>query len=136
MTDPPVPPPPLPPDAYRQMARLLRSGLLLAGVILAVALGVFVYRHSGESLPHILEANPIAGFLTLSGLVAGLGGGHSQAYLTVGIIVLVATPLARVAMGAYYFERAGDRALGRIAIIVLILLLAGILVLGPFLAGS
>ncbi|MGI0132912.1 MAG: DUF1634 domain-containing protein [Thermoplasmata archaeon] len=125
--------PALPPIAYHRMALVLRVGLAIAGGLLAVALVAYLRDHPGGTLPSILEHNPIGAYLDPVGLVSGLMQVHAQAFLTLGILVLVATPLARVATGCYYFVRGEDRPLARISAIVLVLLIVGILVLGPLL---
>jgi uncharacterized membrane protein len=119
--------------AYRRMAWVLGTGIAAAALVLAVALVDFLRRHPGASFSSFLTNNPIQNYLTFSGLITGIEQGHSQALLTLGILILVATPLARVATGAYYFHRAGDRTLARIALTVLALLLVGTLILGPVL---
>lgn len=124
---------PLPPQAYHRMALVLRLGLLLAGGFLAVALIAFLHEHPDESLATVLQANPILSYLDPSGLAHGLETGRAQAFLTVGILLLVVTPFARVATGLYYFVREGDRALVRISATVLLLLVVGVLVVGPLL---
>jgi uncharacterized membrane protein len=123
----------LPAEAYRRISWVLRIGVACAAVLLAAALLDFLRRHPGASFSTFLGENPIRDYLSLPGLVSGIEEGHSEAILTLGILVLVATPLARVATGWYYFQRGGDRPLARIALAVLALLLVGILVLGPLL---
>ncbi|MDE1821474.1 MAG: DUF1634 domain-containing protein [Euryarchaeota archaeon] len=124
----------LPPEAYGRMASGLRYGLLAAGTLLGVALLFFLSRHSGETFSQALQQNPLRGYLSPGGLGGGLLGGHAEAFLTLGILVLVATPILRVALGAYYFHRAHDATLTRISLTVLVLLVVGIVVLGPLLA--
>jgi len=131
MTSDSAPNPPLPEAAYRRMAQVLRVGLAISGVLLGVALVAFVAKHPGITLSNVLGANPIEDYLTFPGLVSGVVEGHTQAYLTIAILVLVLTPLARVVTGLYYFARAKDRPLARISLAVLVLLVFGILVLGP-----
>lgn len=133
MTAPTAPRIALPPEAYRVMARVLRSGLLLAAALLVASLVDFVLRHPGVSLADVLAANPIEGYLTPASLATGLLGGHAQAFLTLGILVLVATPILRVGTGWYYFYRVHDVPLARVAAVVTALLLVGILVVGPLL---
>lgn len=125
--------PQLPPAAYARMAWLLRGGLIVAAVILAVSLADYLRRHPGASRTSILDTNPIRNYLTAPGLLSGIANGHAEAFLTVAILVLVATPILRVAAGAYYFRRIGDRPLERISLTVLLLLLIGIAILGPWL---
>jgi uncharacterized membrane protein len=121
----------LPPSAYLRMALLLRFGLLLSLGLLLGAIVAYLVAHPSTSSAQAISSNPIIGFLNLPGLVGGLVAGAPTAYLTLGLVVLVATPVLRVATGFYYFQRGGERALATITLVVLVLLLVGILVIGP-----
>lgn len=122
---------PLPPEAYRRMSQVLRAGLVVSLGMLAVGLAVEIALHSGQPISEIVSSNPILQYLNLPGLAAGLASGSLSAYLTLGLLVLVATPLLRVASGFYYFATGGERWMAGITLTVLVLLLLGILVLGP-----
>ncbi|HYB79674.1 MAG TPA: DUF1634 domain-containing protein [Thermoplasmata archaeon] len=138
MTTAPVPGPssppnshPLPAEAYERMALVLRLGLGVALGILGIGVVAYLLQNPGASSSDVLSHNPILTYLHLSELVSGLAAGSVGAVLTLGLIVLVATPIARVASGLYYFQRGRERAMTGIAFIVLVLLLLGILVIGP-----
>ncbi len=122
----------LPRVAYTHMALLLRIGL---GVSLALLVGstlAYVIAQPDQSLSSLLNTNLAAPFLSLTGLFGGLATGSPEAFLTLGVLVLIATPVARVALGAYYFQRNGERIIAAVALIVLILLLVGLLLIGPY----
>lgn len=121
----------LPAAAYRSMARLLRVGLAVSLLVLLGSVVAFVLKYPHATISSILAENPIQGYLTLPGLAQGLAAGAPEAYLTVGLLVLVATPIARVLCGLYWFQRNGEVAIARVTLVVLLLLLAGLLLLGP-----
>jgi uncharacterized membrane protein len=123
----------LPPAAYVRMTLILRAGLLLSLTILAVTLAVYVAVHPAATSASVIGSNPILRYLSVTGLVVGLARGSLEAYLTLGLLVLLVTPVLRVASGFYYFEKGHDRGLARITLAVLLLLLFGLLVLGPLL---
>ncbi len=137
MIDPAEPPgradtvPDLPAEAYRRMSTVLRAGLLVSVAILGGGLVAYRAAYPGASSGDVLRSNPILHYLGLSGLLAGLGSGSVAAYLTLGLLVLLATPILRVLSGFYYFRRARERTLATISLTVFALLLFGILVLGP-----
>lgn len=122
---------PLPPEAYARMTLVLRLGLAISLAILGSGVVVYVLLNPGVSSSAVLSSNPIANYLSLSGLATGLATGSVSAVLTLGLIVLVATPIVRVASGLYYFQKGRERAMTAIAFAVLVLLLLGILVIGP-----
>ncbi|MGP8073812.1 MAG: DUF1634 domain-containing protein [Thermoplasmata archaeon] len=122
----------LPPQAYRNIVLSLRTGLIAALVLLVGGIAAYVAVHPGVTSGGILSSNPIASFLTFSGLARGLAHGSPEAFLTLGILVLVATPIVRVVAGFYYFERGGERTMAGITLVVFVLLLFALLVFGPF----
>ena len=140
MSAPETPPPhtrvrrhELPDVAYARMALVLRLGLVVSAVILLAGLAAFLLEHPSEMLTNLLSSNPIQQYLDPFQLARGLLAGHSQSLLTIGVVVLVLTPIFRVATGWYYFLQDGERAMAAVTFTVLVLLLLGLLVLGPLL---
>jgi len=122
---------PLPPEAYVRMTLVLRVGLGLSLAILIGGLAAYILVHPGATSESVLSTNPILGYLSFPGLGSGLASGAVEAFLTLGLVVLVATPIVRVLSGFYYFRRAGERAMTMITLVVLVMLLVGLLVIGP-----
>ena len=121
----------LPDAAYVRMTFVLRLGLGLALVILGGGIVAYLLANPGETSQSVLSSNPILGYLSVPGLGSGLADGSIGAVLTLGLIVLVATPIVRVVSGLYYFRKVGERAMTAITFSVLVLLLLGLLVIGP-----
>jgi len=121
----------LPPEAYARMTLVLRVGLALALAILGGGIVAYILENPGQSSSSVLSNNPILNYLSFPGLGSGLGAGSVSAVLTLGLIVLVATPIVRVVSGLYYFRKVGERAMTGITLAVLVLLLLGILFIGP-----
>ncbi|MCI4364335.1 MAG: DUF1634 domain-containing protein [Thermoplasmata archaeon] len=122
----------LPAATTHQMSRLLRTGLAFAAAIALVgALRVLI--EGGALSLNVFDpvANRMAFDLSSIGRYFLEGNGVGIAAL--GLLVLVATPVARVAFGIYGFWRAKDPVLARIATVVLLLLLVGLFALGPLL---
>lgn len=123
----------LPAEAYVLMSWVLRAGLLIASAFLLGALVMFFAQHPAAQLSVLLGTNPISGYLSPASLGRGIVSGHPQAYLTLGVLVLVVTPLGRVLTGCWYFLHNEEREMALVSGTVLALLLFGLLVLGPFL---
>ena len=130
-TPPTTAPGPLPAEAYRKMTLVLRVGLLSALAILLSALAAYLLENPAGTSAGTISSNPITSYLTLAGLAHGLATGAPEAYLALGTFVLIATPLLRVATGIYYFGAHHERTLTAVTVTVMILLLLGILVIGP-----
>jgi uncharacterized membrane protein len=125
------PHPELPEDAYRRTTLALRAGLLASVAVSIGALAAYLLTHPGESSSTAIGSNPILQYLTLGGFAQGLAAGAPEAYLTLGIFLLIATPISRVIVGTYYFRLGRERVMAAVTLAVLVLLLLGIFVIGP-----
>jgi len=89
------------------MGIVLRSGVLLAATIVAVGGGVFLVRHR---LPvadyHVFGGEPTQ-LRTVRGIVGQALQWHGSGLIQLGLLLLIATPVARVAfsVGAFLYER-------------------------------
>ncbi|MGI0156390.1 MAG: DUF1634 domain-containing protein, partial [Thermoplasmata archaeon] len=115
-----------------RLALLLRTGLLAAAAVVLV--GIVRVVLSGAAL-QLTVLSPGADQVAFnpSALWAGLAAGSGESILTLGLLLLVAVPVARVALGAvtFYIER--DPLLTRATLVVLVLLLIGLFAIGPLL---
>lgn len=111
-----------------RIARLLRLGTYLA--IALIAVGVILMLMTGRSP---LDAAPA---FDPARLVADLVGLQPAGFLWLGLLVVLLTPAARVAVSAMGYARVGDRSMALIAGLVLIVILTGVLIGTPGLLGS
>lgn len=103
------------------LERTVRT-VLRAGIAVAVALmlfGVALALVRGDGLP--------AGVTMVAELPAGLAGFEPQAYLSLGIIVLIGTPFVRVAGALVVFARERDLRYALITGVVLVVMSASVL---------
>jgi len=101
------------------IAKLLRAGVVLSAAV--VAAGGIWYLASDPPLPdygHYHES--------LRGLQALLALPGPEQLIVIGLLVLVATPIFRVAFAVMAFALEGDRAYTAISALVLVLLLYSI----------
>jgi uncharacterized membrane protein len=104
---------------------ILRWGVVIAAIV--GALGV-----AGELIVH---ASAIPDFRRFSGdaatglpsILAGVLQGHTRAIMQLGVALLIATPIVRVALSLVAFARERDRTYVVITAVVLLLLLYGLL---------
>ena len=106
-------------DVNRMIYHTLRAGTLACAVLLLAALAYVAA--SGTAIP--TDVVPIPD------LVAALGRLTPAAVLSVGLLLLILTPVARVALSVGYFAREKDATYVLVTLIVLANLIAG-LVLG------
>ena len=109
------------------MGSLLRVGVVVSASIVAVG-GVLYLLHFGAEPPHhrIFRGEP-ADLRSVSGIVRACAHGDSRAIIQTGLLLLIATPVARVAFAAYAFGRGRDRLYVAISLVVLAALLYGLL---------
>jgi len=107
----------------RAVGTLLRAGVLLAATVVLVGGVLYLLRHGG-SVPdyHVFHGEP----LDLRGYGAILRdafSGSGRGIVQLGLLILVATPVARVAFTAVAFAFERDRVYVLVALLVLALLL-------------
>jgi len=111
----------LPPHLRGVVSRVLRTGLAVAVVFVALGGLGFLARGIGTG-----PADRSVGLA--EPLLQGLRTLDPAAFVWIGVAVLLATPLLRVALSVGLFARAGDRAFAGMTLFVLLLLVATILV--------
>ena len=109
------------------VGNLLRAGVALSAAVVFVGGVIFLVRHGAET-PHynIFRGEP-ADLRTLSGILHDALTFRAAGIIQLGLVLLIATPVARVAFLVYAFARQGDRLYAMIASIVLALLVYGLL---------
>jgi uncharacterized membrane protein len=118
-------------DDVMQRIELLISRMLFYGVVTSMAtvlLGVvFTFIHHPDYLRsavdlHRLVTPGAALPHTLGDVAVGIVAGHGQAVVTLGLILLIATPIMRVAVAMVGFALQRDRAYMIISAVVLAVL--------------
>jgi uncharacterized membrane protein len=102
---------------------VLRLGVNLAAAIVLLGAVVFLYRH-GHEPPHyaVFRGEP-TDLRTIGGIVRDAAAFSGRGLIQLGLLVLVATPVARVALSLVVFGAQRDRTYVVVTLIVLALLL-------------
>jgi len=109
------------------IGRLLQLGVLLAALVTLVG-GVMLLARHGSAAPAFTTFRGEPDHLTsLGGIFRGLRALRSDAVVQFGIVLLIATPIARVAFTAVAFVVQRDRTYVVITLVVLALLLYGLI---------
>lgn len=110
-------------DVEVRLGRLLRAGVATAAAVVLAGAVIYLIRHGG-SRPHyeVFAGEPPA-LRSVGGIVREASGLRGRGIIQLGLLILIATPVARVAFSLYAFFRDRDRAYILITSIVLILLL-------------
>ena len=106
------------PGLERTIARLLTIGTYIAIALLAV--GLLLLLASG--------VGPLSGGPAFDPgrLVADLGGLRADAFIWLGLLVVVATPSARVVASLIGYGRRGERAMVLVSSLILIVIAASV----------
>lgn len=111
----------VPPPLRGIVSRLLRSGLLIAGALFLVA--TIAYVHDGVGVTTSGSSPSLS-----TGLWPGLSEGDPGSIVLLGLLVLLITPLTRVAVSVLLYASVGDRAFTALTLFVFLLLVATLLV--------
>jgi len=124
------------PSAQADLANILIGWILLGGVTLSAAVILFglilLFGHPGE-----INAQGLHGFPRSFGDIwLGLATLQPQSVIALGLLLLIATPVLRVAVSIAAFAVEHDRRYVVITLIVLVILLFSIFVVGSLVAGT
>ena len=108
----------------RLIGGLLRAGVIAAAAV-AIAGGAWHLAQSGSAMPdyRIFRGEP-AELRSAGGVVRGVLQGHAADLIQLGLLLLIATPIARVAFSVYAFAAQKDRTYVLVTLIVLAALAA------------
>jgi uncharacterized membrane protein len=104
------------------IARLLRAGVLLSAAVVLAA-GVWQLARGGEMPGYQVFRGEPAELRSVSGVIHGAAQGHPLSWIQLGILLLIATPVARVAFSVFAFAAQRDWTYVAITLIVLAVLL-------------
>lgn len=109
------------------IARLLRIGVLIAATVVLVGGTAYLVRH-GMTRPnyHVFHGQP-SDLRTISGIVHDAAGGSSRGLIQLGLLLLIATPIVRVAFSIVAFAMERDWMYVTFTAIVLSVLLYSLL---------
>jgi len=107
---------------------LLRAGVLLAASVVLIGAVVFLLHHGHDVANYATFHGEPQDLRTISAIVAGAMHGSGRAIIELGLLLLIATPVARVAFSAVAFAIEGDYLYVGITLIVLAILLYSLFV--------
>ena len=110
------------------ISALLRYGVSISAAVVALG-GAWYLIQYGQTAPnyHVFRGEP-AYLRNLRGIVSGIPGFHCRRVIQLGLAMLIATPVARVAFSVVAFFLQRDRTYVAITMLVLGVLLCSLLV--------
>jgi uncharacterized membrane protein len=111
-------------DAVEQVVgNLLRAGVVLAAAITLLGGALYLAGSGGAPADYRVFAGQPAGLRSVRSVVAGALALRAESVIQLGLLVLIATPIARVAFALLAFARQRDAAYVAISALVLTVLL-------------
>jgi uncharacterized membrane protein len=104
------------------VGNLLRTGVALSGAVVFLGATVYLFRH-GTELPgfHVFRGEP-ADLRSLRGILHDAAALRGRGIIQLGLLLLIATPVARVAFLIFVFASQRDKLYTAVALTVLAIL--------------
>ena len=113
----------------REVGGILRLGVILSGATILLGLVPYLVRDGAKAAEyHAFRGEPEV-FRTVTGVLGWASAAHPRGIVQLGVLLLLATPFARVALCLVEFVRARDRLYAAVSALVLAALVWGLV--GP-----
>jgi uncharacterized membrane protein len=105
------------------VGNLLRAGVLTAAAVVAVGAVLYLVQAAHGHADYASFKGERPGLDTLPAIAAGVTKLHGQAVIQLGLLLLIATPVARVALLLFAFAVQRDRLYVLVTLVVLVVLI-------------
>lgn len=102
---------------------MLRAGVLLAAAIVLIGGAIYLAHTHGPRPDYSRFHGETVQLMTVHGILHGVGSGDPRSIIMLGLLILIATPVARVGMCVVGFLFEGDRMYVTVSAAVLLILL-------------
>jgi uncharacterized membrane protein len=111
------------------LGNLLRIGVLVSAAVVLVGASIYLSRHAHEPADYRVFRGEPSEYRTIRGVIQSVivGRGRGQGLIQLGLLLLIATPIARVAFSVAGFAIEQDRLYVAFTLIVLAVLLYSLL---------
>jgi uncharacterized membrane protein len=109
------------------VGNLLRLGVMLAAVVVFGGGALYLIRHGVTSPDYRVFHGEPADLRSVSGVVTEALSLQSQGIIQLGLLLLIATPIARVAFSVFAFAQQRDRTYVIVTLVVFAVLLYSLL---------
>jgi len=105
------------------LGNLLRTGVLLSAAVVLAGACVYLVRHAHEPANYRVFRGEPSDYRTIPGVIRSVMNGRGRGLIQLGLLLLIATPIARVAFSIAGFAIERDRLYVAFTLIVLAILL-------------
>jgi uncharacterized membrane protein len=114
----------------RVIGNLLRYGLLVSAATVLIGAAIFLARHGSDTASYGIFRGVPRNYREIKSILGETARFHGRGFIMAGLILLVATPVVRVAFSVLAFLRQRDYPYVAITVFVLGILLFSIFWLG------
>ncbi len=105
------------------VGNLLRAGVLLSACVVSLGALIYLARHGAAPANYRAFHGEPSEYRTLSGILRESLHFHGRGIIQLGLVLLIATPVARVAFSIFGFLEEDDRMYAAFTAFVLVILL-------------
>jgi uncharacterized membrane protein len=109
------------------MGNLLRGGVLLAAFVVSIGAIIYLMRHGGAPVDYRIYRGEPADLREVRGIIRDSVALRGRGIIQLGLLLLIATPVVRVAFSIVAFAKEGDRVYVVFTLIVFSILLYSLL---------
>ena len=109
------------------IGNLLRAGVILSAVVVLFGGSIYLMRHYSQHADYQMFHGEPSGYTNIRGILHSAYGLHGQGLIQLGLLLLIATPVVRVAFSIWGFAEEHDRMYVSFTVIVLAVLLYSLL---------
>lgn len=109
------------------LGNLLRTGVLISAAVVLSGACVYLSRHAHEPADYRVFRGEPSEYRTIPGVIQSVMNGRGRGLIQLGLLLLIATPIARVAFSVAGFAIERDRLYVAFTLIVLAILLYSLL---------
>ena len=111
------------------LGNLLRTGALISAAVVLLGACIYLSRHAHEPADYRVFRGEPSEYRTIAGVIQSVinSRGRGQGLIQLGLLLLIATPIARVAFSVVGFAIERDRMYVAFTLIVLAILLYSLL---------
>jgi len=104
------------------IGNLLRAGVIAAAAVVSLGGVIYLFRHGQAQVDYRVFHRQPADLCAVRGILERVLSGQGRGLIQLGLLLLVATPIARVVFSVFAFARQRDRLYVAVTLIVLAIL--------------
>jgi uncharacterized membrane protein len=105
------------------LGNLLRTGVLISAAVVLLGACIYLSRHAHEPADYRVFRGEPSEYRSIRGVIQSVISGEGRGLIQLGLLLLIATPIARVAFSVVGFAIERDRLYVAFTLLVLAILL-------------